>query len=79
VTVLFGVFVLLTALWLMRYMRKSNPLELTHEELSDDQKALIYKFCNEMREARELTEKVQKHKAEENIASTRRKSKVSKK
>lgn len=53
VTVIFGVFVLVMAVWIWRYMRASNPLELTHEELSDDQKSLIYKFCGEMRRARE--------------------------
>jgi len=57
VTVIFGVFVLVMAVWIWRYMRASNPLELTHEELSDDQKALIYKFCGEMRRAREAKER----------------------
>jgi len=57
VTVIFGVFVLVMAVWIWRYMRSSNPLELTHEELSDNQKAMIYKFCGEMRRAREAKEK----------------------
>lgn len=57
VTVIFGVFVLVMALWIWRFMRASNPLELTHEELSDDQKAMIYKFCGEMRRAREAKER----------------------
>lgn len=56
VTVIFGVFVLVMAVWIWRYMRASNPLELTHEELSDDQKAMIYQFCGEMRRAREARE-----------------------
>ena len=57
VTVIFGVFVLVMAVWIWRYMRASNPLELTHEELSDDQKAIIYQFCGEMRRAREERER----------------------
>lgn len=57
VTVIFGVFVLVMAVWIWKYMRASNPLEMTHEELSDDQKALIYKFCGEMRRAREAKER----------------------
>ena len=69
VTVIFGVFVIIMAIWIWRYMRASNPLELTHEELSDDQKALIYKFCSEMRRARE----------EESAAATLRTKKKSRK
>lgn len=56
VTVIFGVFVIVMTVWLWRYMRKSNPLELQHDELSDDQKKLIYQFCGEMRRAREEKE-----------------------
>lgn len=56
VTVIFGVFVLVMAVWIYKYMRASNPLEMTHEELSDDQKAMIYKFCGEMRRSREAKE-----------------------
>lgn len=57
VTVIFGVFVIVMTIWLWRYMRKSNPLELQHDELSDDQKKLIYQFCGEMRRAREEKER----------------------
>ena len=57
VTVIFGVFVLIMAWWIYRYMRKSNPLEIPHEELSEDQKALIYNFCGEMKRARLENEK----------------------
>jgi len=60
VTVIFGVFVLIMAWWIYRYMRKSNPLEIPHEELSEDQKALIYNFCGEMKRARLESEKQEK-------------------
>lgn len=56
VTAIFGVFVIIMMVWLWRYMRTSNPLELKHEDLSDDQKRLIYKFCSESRRAREQQE-----------------------
>lgn len=65
VTVIFGVFVLVMAVWIYRYMRTSNPLEMTHEELSDDQKAMIYKFCGEMRRAREAKEAREQKEAKE--------------
>jgi len=56
VTVIFGVFVLLTLWWLYRYMHKKSILETKREDLSDDQKLLLSKFCEEMRRERVLKE-----------------------
>jgi len=60
VTVIFGIFVLFMAWWLYRYLRKPDLLNMTQEDLSDDQKAMLYKFCGEQRRARLNNESITK-------------------
>lgn len=63
VTVIFGLFVLFMAWWLFRYLRsKPCPLDVKQEDLSDDQKSMIYKFCGEMRRQRLEKEETERKK-----------------
>lgn len=53
VTVIFGVFVIVMLWWLWTYFRRPKDIMSTkHEDLTDHQKLLIYKFCNEKRQER---------------------------
>jgi len=53
VAVIFGLFVIVTCVWMYRYLRKPLPLLATsHEELSDEQKQMLEKFCGEMKRER---------------------------
>ena len=52
VTGIFAIFTVLTLWWLYRYMNRKSILETRREDLSDDQKALLYKFCDESRRKR---------------------------
>lgn len=52
VTSIFGAFVLIMLVGVIWYMRKPHrktldPEVTTFEDLSDDQKAMIYKYCNQ--------------------------------
>lgn len=59
ITVIFGVFVLLTLWWMYRYINRKSILETKQEDLSDDQKLLLSKFCNEMRRERIIKEEAE--------------------
>lgn len=52
VTVIFGVFILVMLWFLYKYMTKPSLLDMKHEDLSDDQKNMLYKFCAEMKKTR---------------------------
>ena len=52
IIVIFGVFVILTLYWLWRYMHKKSILEMKQEDLTEDQKLILSKFCEEMRKTR---------------------------
>jgi hypothetical protein len=52
VTVIFGVFIIVMLWFLYKYMKKPNLLEMKHEELTDDQKNMLYKFCAEAKKHR---------------------------
>ena len=55
VTVIFSLFVIYMGWWLFKYVRKDTVRDVTDlkkEDLSDDQKQLISKFCREMRLSR---------------------------
>jgi len=62
VTVVFVIFLALVLWWLFRFIHKKSILDVKREDLSDDQKQLLYKFCSEMRQKRELEEKKVKDK-----------------
>lgn len=64
ITVFFCVFVLLMMWWVYRYLSAANPLRMTHDELSDPQKEIIYNFCSEMRRGREAREAKEAKEAE---------------
>lgn len=75
VTVIFALFVILMAWWLYRYMRKPPILSMSADELSDDQKAMIYKFCGEHRRSRlakEKEEALARRKQEQADAATKK-------
>ena len=71
VVVVFCVFVLLMAWWIYSYMRKSNPLEMTNEELTDEQKEQLSKFCSEMKRARLEKEERERQAAEALVAASK--------
>lgn len=79
VTVIFGVFVLLMLWFLYRYMKKSNVLNLKHEELSDDQKTMLYQFCAEMKRSRIAEEEKKQKEKEDKKQQQQSKSATSKK
>jgi len=56
ITVIFGVFVLLTLWWLYKYINKKSILEMKREDLTEDQKIILTKFCNEMRNSKVVQE-----------------------
>ncbi len=52
ITVVFGLFVFCVMWWLYKYMSKRSILETKFEDLRDDEKLLMSKFCEEMRKNR---------------------------
>ncbi len=73
ITVIFGIFVLVTAWWVYRYMKSTNPLTMTYDELSDQQKAFIYKFCRERKEQQAQSNSVKTNEKVEKKTKSRRK------
>jgi len=64
VTVIFGVFVILMMWFLWKYMKKQSILEMKHDELTDDQKKMLYNFCAEAKRQR-IAEEEKKAKAKQ--------------
>ncbi len=49
VTVIFGVFILFTLWWLWGFMRKRSLSNMNLQDLNEEQKAMLAKFCEEIR------------------------------
>lgn len=67
VTSIFGAFVLIMLVGVIWYMRKPNPRtlnpdETAFEDLSDDQKAMIYKYCNQRKKSSKARDKSRRRK-----------------
>lgn len=54
ITVIFGVFVLAVMFWLYRYMNKKSLLDKDFADLSDQEKQMASRFCEQMRLASQI-------------------------
>lgn len=61
-TAIFGLFILVTIWFVYRYVGRKSLLERSHEELTEDQKALLLNFCRQMRREDQEEKKKKKRK-----------------
>lgn len=59
ITVIFGLFVLFMVWWLYRYTKRPDVLTMNREDLTDEHKALLYRFCESKRLKKDSKKKQQ--------------------